>query len=127
VRWSGTRRPSWTRAPEPRGIALHRAEGSLDLGHLTCFALDEYAGLAPQHPRSYAAYLDREVVRPFGLSPEQVRVPDASRADLGGAAEEHERAIAAAVEGPVAARCPASVLQFHPGPRWSSTRPPRAG
>ena len=79
-----------------RELARRRAEGSLDLSHLTCFALDEYVGLPPEHPRSYAAYLDREVVRPFGLAPEQVRVPDASRADLGGAAEEYERAIAAA-------------------------------
>ncbi|GAA1763985.1 glucosamine-6-phosphate deaminase [Kocuria aegyptia] len=79
-----------------RELARRRAEGALDLAHLTCFALDEYVGLAPEHPRSYAAYLDREIVRPFGLDREQVRVPDASRADLDEAAEEYEQAIAAA-------------------------------
>ncbi|MFF0990625.1 glucosamine-6-phosphate deaminase [Kocuria nitroreducens] len=79
-----------------RELARRRAEGSLDLAHLTCFALDEYVGLAPEHPRSYAAYLDREIVRPFGLAPGRVRVPDASRADLEEAAEEYEQSIAAA-------------------------------
>ncbi|MFI7494138.1 glucosamine-6-phosphate deaminase [Kocuria sp. M4R2S49] len=79
-----------------RELARRRAAGSLDPTHLTCFALDEYVGLAPDHPRSYAAYLDREVARPLGLPSGRVRVPEASRTDLEAAAEEYEQAIAAA-------------------------------
>lgn len=31
------------------------------------FALDEYLGLEPQHPNSYASYLDEHFVRPLGF------------------------------------------------------------
>ncbi|MEX5297585.1 glucosamine-6-phosphate deaminase [Kocuria sp. CPCC 205292] len=79
-----------------RELARRRAEGSLELGRLTCFALDEYVGLPPGHPRSYAAYLDREIARSWGLPSSRVRVPEASRPDLAEAAEEYEQAIAAA-------------------------------
>ncbi|MEX5296048.1 glucosamine-6-phosphate deaminase [Kocuria sp. CPCC 205268] len=79
-----------------RELARRRAGGSLELGHLTCFALDEYVGLAPGHPRSYAAYLEREIARSWGLPSSQVRVPEAFRPDLDAAAEEYEQAIAAA-------------------------------
>ncbi|MFI7581188.1 glucosamine-6-phosphate deaminase [Kocuria kalidii] len=79
-----------------RELARRRTEGTLELSHLTCFALDEYVGLAPGHPRSYAAYLDREIARPWGLASSRVRVPEASRPDLEAAAAEYEQEIAAA-------------------------------
>jgi glucosamine-6-phosphate deaminase len=39
----------------------HAADGSLPAGRATLFQLDEYLGLAPDDPRSYAAYLRREL------------------------------------------------------------------
>ncbi|MEX5302575.1 glucosamine-6-phosphate deaminase [Kocuria sabuli] len=84
----------------PRGayreLARRQAEGSLDLSRLRCFALDEYVGLPAGHPAGYAAVLERELARPFGLAPSRVRVPDGSRDDLEAACRDHEEAVARA-------------------------------
>jgi glucosamine-6-phosphate deaminase len=77
-------------------LARRVAAEELDLSAVTAFALDEYVGLPAGHPESYAAVLDRLVVRPLGLRPERVHVPDGRAADLEAAAEEYDRAIAAA-------------------------------
>lgn len=70
------------------------AAGELDLSGVTGFALDEYVGLPPGHPESYAAVLERAVGRPLGLR--RVHVPDGRAADPEAAAAEYERAISAA-------------------------------
>jgi len=57
------------------------------------FALDEYVGLPPGHPQSYAAVIDREVRAPLGLDPRRVHVPDGAAADLDAACAEYERAL----------------------------------
>jgi glucosamine-6-phosphate deaminase len=67
------------------------AAGSLDLSHTSGFALDEYVGLPPDHPETYAAVLDRAVARPLGVD---VRVPDGRASDLEAAAVAYDRAIA---------------------------------
>jgi glucosamine-6-phosphate deaminase len=77
-------------------LARRVAAGELDLSSVRGFALDEYVRIPADHPQSYAAVLDREVTRPLGLEPCAVRVPDGCAADLAAAAEEYERAIAAA-------------------------------
>lgn len=79
-----------------RELARRRAEGSLDLSALLCFALDEYVGLPASHPAAYAEVLGREVAGPFGLPTSRVRVPDGSRRDLEQAGRDYEEAIAGA-------------------------------
>jgi glucosamine-6-phosphate deaminase len=63
------------------------------LAGLTVFALDEYVGLAPDHPESYHAVVDREVTRPLRLDPARVHVPDGSAADPEQACVDYERMI----------------------------------
>lgn len=71
-----------------------RAEaGDVDFSHALGFALDEYVGLDPEHPLSYRQTILRTVVRPLGMNPDRVRVPNGFAADLQEAAEEYERAI----------------------------------
>ncbi|WP_116449446.1 glucosamine-6-phosphate deaminase [Blastococcus litoris] len=77
-------------------LARRTAAGELDMSGVRGFALDEYVGIPPAHPESYAAVIAREVVGPLGMSPDRVRVPDGRAADLEAAAEEYDRAIAAA-------------------------------
>lgn len=77
-------------------LARRVAAGEFDLSAVRGFALDEYVGLPREHPQSYAAVLDREVVRPLRLDPRRVRVPDGMTADLAAAAAGYERAIAEA-------------------------------
>ena len=42
-------------------LRAHAADGSLPSERATLFQLDEYVGLGPADPRSYAAYLRREL------------------------------------------------------------------
>lgn len=69
------------------------AAGDVDFAHALAFALDEYVGLDPEHPLSYRATIDRTVVKPLGMNPNRVRVPNGFVADLEAAAEDYENAI----------------------------------
>ncbi len=70
--------------------------GEVSFGRARCFALDEYVGIALDHPESYASVIARDVVTPLGLDPSHVRVPDGRADDLEFAAKEYEAAIRAA-------------------------------
>jgi glucosamine-6-phosphate deaminase len=77
-------------------LAAAVAAGELDLSRASGFALDEYVGIPAEHPESYAAVIRRTVTEPLGMDPARVHVPDGRAADLEAAAEEYDRAIAAA-------------------------------
>lgn len=81
-------------SPLPLYDAL--ADSGEDFSKVTGFALDEYVGLPPGDPRSYACVIDGEVTRRLGLRPDAVHVPDVSAPDLEASAREYERAITAA-------------------------------
>jgi glucosamine-6-phosphate deaminase len=68
-------------------------DGSLDASRVSGFALDEYVGIAEQHPQSYGSVLRREVIEPLGLDPSRVFVPDGRASDLEAACEAYEAAI----------------------------------
>lgn len=68
-------------------------EGDVDFSQALGFALDEYVGLDPQHPLSYRQTINRTVVKPLGIHPDRVWVPNGFAADLNTAAEEFENAI----------------------------------
>ena len=63
------------------------------LAGLTAFALDEYVGLAPDHPEGYRAVVDREVTRRLGLDPARVHVPDGRAEGIRDAGERYEALI----------------------------------
>lgn len=77
-------------------LARRVAGGELEMSGVRGFALDEYVGIPLDHPESYASVIAREVVGPLRLSPDRVRVPDGRAADLEAAAEDYDRAVAAA-------------------------------
>ena len=70
--------------------------GELDLSSASAFALDEYVGLGPDHPQSYARTIRDTVTEPLGLNPARVHVPDGMAPDLLEGAARYEEAIAAA-------------------------------
>lgn len=78
-----------------RSLAARRDEG-LDLSRVSAFALDEYVGIRHDHPESYHAVIEREVVGPLGLDASRVHVPDGLAADLDAACEDYEAQITAA-------------------------------
>jgi glucosamine-6-phosphate deaminase len=75
-------------------LARAVAAGRLDFGRVRGFALDEYVGIPADHPQSYAAVIQSEVVEPLGMDPALVRVPDGRAGDLAAACLEYERDIA---------------------------------
>ncbi len=81
-------------SPSPLYAAL--AASGVDFSPATWFALDEYVGLPPGHPQSYAEVLRREIIEPLGLDPQRVHLPDPHRVDLQDAARRYEQQIAAA-------------------------------
>lgn len=77
-------------------LASRVAAGDLDLTRASAFALDEYVGLPPSHPQSYAAVVQRTVVEPLRMNPTRVHVPDGMAHDIERACADYEAAIVAA-------------------------------
>ncbi|MDQ1123467.1 glucosamine-6-phosphate deaminase [Microbacterium trichothecenolyticum] len=65
-----------------RLLAQACADGRFDASRLRAFALDEYVGIDPADPRSFAATLRRQVTESWGLDAGRIRVPDGRAADL---------------------------------------------
>ena len=74
-------------------LAAQVQAGDLDVGRVRAFALDEYVGIPPGHPQSYASVIKRQVVEPLGLNPAGVRVPDGRATDIQAACADYEAAI----------------------------------
>jgi glucosamine-6-phosphate deaminase len=74
-------------------LRAHAADRDLPTEHATVFQLDEYAGLGPGDPRSFAATL-REELR--GLQFATVHLLDGSAVDLDAEAVRHQRLLDAA-------------------------------
>ena len=74
-------------------LAASVRDGSLDASRVSGFALDEYVGIAEDHPESYASVLRREVTEPLRLDPSRVHLPDGRASDVEAACEAYEAAI----------------------------------
>jgi len=72
----------------------HRSQG-LSFARVRGFGLDEYVGLVPGHPQSYAQVLQHEFAGRLDIDPANVRVPDGTAADLPAACRDYEEAIRA--------------------------------
>jgi glucosamine-6-phosphate deaminase len=68
--------------------------GEIDLSRAYGFALDEYVGVTPDSPQSYAATIAHDVTVPLGMDPARVRTPPGSAEDLVAACAAYEQAIA---------------------------------
>jgi glucosamine-6-phosphate deaminase len=60
------------------------------------FNLDEYIGLGPDHPQSYAHYMHEHLFSRVDIDPANTHLPDGAAADLKAAARDYEARIAAA-------------------------------
>lgn len=85
-----------TPLPIYRALARSLAEDPLDLSGVRGFSLDEYVGMPDGHPQSYRSVITREVVEPLGLTPANIRVPNADLRTLQESGAEYEEAIRAA-------------------------------
>lgn len=73
----------------------HRAEG-LDFSGVTTFNLDEYVGLSPTHPCSYAAFMAANFFDRVNITRERTHLPLGTAADVPQACIDYERRIAEA-------------------------------
>ncbi|MFM7182642.1 MAG: glucosamine-6-phosphate deaminase [Verrucomicrobiales bacterium] len=55
-------------------VRLHREEG-LDFSTVTTFNLDEYLGLAPEHPESYRSFMRTHLFDHVNLNPAKTHLP----------------------------------------------------
>jgi glucosamine-6-phosphate deaminase len=60
------------------------------------FNLDEYVGIGPGDACSFAGFMDSHLVRPLGLDPARVRLPDGLAPDPAAEARRYGRELAAA-------------------------------
>jgi glucosamine-6-phosphate deaminase len=67
--------------------------GMLDLAAVRVFNLDEYCGLPQSDPHSYAAFLDRHLIAPAGLSRARVRLLRGDAADIEGECSAYDAAL----------------------------------
>ncbi len=74
-------------------VRLHREEG-LDFSQVITFNLDEYLGLAPEHPQSYHAYMARHFFDHVNVPSNHIHIPDGSiRASYDDYCAEYEASI----------------------------------
>ena len=74
---------------------LH-AHGQADFSGATTFNLDEFAGLAADHPGSYRVFMHEHLFSRVNLSPERINFLDGAAPDPEAECERYETAIAAA-------------------------------
>lgn len=77
-------------------LAARYAAGAVSFAHARGFTLDEYVGLAADHPETYRNVITRELVSRVDFSPGAVQGPDGLAEDIPAACAAYERAIAEA-------------------------------
>ncbi len=65
----------------------------VDLSQITSFNLDEYVGIASDHPSSYAQYMQKHFLEPLQLRGDQVQIPDGQAEDIAKECEQYEKRI----------------------------------
>lgn len=76
-------------------IRLHQEEG-LDFRQVTTFNLDEYIGVAGDHPCSYRLFMMEHLFSGLNIPASQIHIPDGLHADIPAHCEAYEEAIRAA-------------------------------
>ncbi|MGB3288105.1 MAG: glucosamine-6-phosphate deaminase [Burkholderiaceae bacterium] len=71
-----------TMEPVYASFVARAREAKLDVSRLTSFNLDEYVGLSPDHPKSYAAYMREHLFQHLGFDPSRLHLPDGLARDL---------------------------------------------
>ena len=62
-------------------VAMHR-RGELDFSRVTTFNLDEYVGLAPEHPCAYREFMRRHLFGLVNVEPARIHFPDGLAQDI---------------------------------------------
>ena len=71
-------------------------EGRISFRHVITFNMDEYVGLATDHPESYHAFMHRHLFDHIDILPENIHILNGNAPDLIAECEAYEQAIEAA-------------------------------
>ena len=85
-----------TPVPLYKELARMNHEGLIDFSRVRTYNLDEYVGLAPEHPCSYHAFMMEQLFDHVNMRREAIHVPSGNAADLASAARDYDAAIEAA-------------------------------
>ncbi len=77
-------------------LAARSAAGQVSFAHARAFTLDEYVGLAADHPQRYRNVIDEAFTSRVDIAPSAVRGPDGLAEDVPAACTAYEAAIAEA-------------------------------
>src|SRR5687768_11084502 len=67
--------------------------GEIDFSGVTTFNLDEYVGLAPDHPCSYREFMREHLFSKVNIDPNRIQFPDGLAKDVPAHCAEYEAAI----------------------------------
>ncbi|NMB02336.1 MAG: glucosamine-6-phosphate deaminase [Firmicutes bacterium] len=73
-------------------LAEYHAKGT-DFSKITTFNLDEYVGLAPDHPQSYRYYMNENLFSKINVNPEKTFIPSGIAEDLEAECQRYEEKI----------------------------------
>ncbi len=76
-------------------VELYR-QGKVSFRHVITFNMDEYVGLGPDHPQSYAYFMHQHLWDHVDLPPQQAHIPNGLAEDLEQECQRYEQAIAQA-------------------------------
>ena len=82
-----------TPLPLYRELIAREQAGKLDFSRVRSANLDEYKGLAPDHPQSYRRFMQENLFDHISIKPENTIVPDGLAADIPAMCEAYERKI----------------------------------
>ena len=82
-----------TPLPLYRELIARNAAGTLDFSRVRTANLDEYQGLAPDHPQSYRRFMQENLFDHINIRPENTIVPDGLAADIPAMCASYERQI----------------------------------
>lgn len=75
-------------------LAARQAAGAVSFARAQAFTLDEYVGLAADHPERYRTVIETSFAARVDIAPDAVHGPDGLAEDVPAACAEYERAIA---------------------------------
>ncbi len=68
-------------------------EKEIDFEKVTCFNLDEYAGLSPDHPQSYHYYMDRHLFSKVNVKKGNINIPRCGVENIETACRDYDKKI----------------------------------
>ena len=82
-----------TPIPLYRELIRREQAGLIDFSRVRSVNLDEYKGLAPDHPQSYRRFMQENLFDHISIRPENTWVPDGMTTDVDAMCDDYERTI----------------------------------